>query len=269
MIVRLHHFMNTGLFRNPRLLLLFSICIIAVVGLVVYGRIPQSDAYNHFADQRTFFGIPNFFDTTSNLPFLLVGLFGIYRFRKGVPPGSLAILRPAYLTFLVGSTLVAFGSAYYHLNPGNATLFWDRLPMTIAFMAFLSIVVGEYINPNISRRILLPLLSFGVFSVVYWRTTGTNDGGDLRPYILVQYLPMLLIPIIALLYQARLQPGIYLWSLLAMYGFAKILELLDFSIFQALHVVSGHTLKHVGAAIGVLLFELGLLKRHHVPAAPL
>lgn len=130
-------------------------------------------------------------------------------------------------------------------------------------MSFVAVIVGEYINEAIAKRLLVPLLILGVFSVLWWRFTNNNNGGDLRIYIIVQFLPMLLMPLVIWLYPPALQPNSYVWGLMGMYGLAKILELLDEPIFQVLKVISGHTLKHVAAALGVLIFGIGLVKRRH------
>ncbi|MCK8603423.1 ceramidase [Desulfoferrobacter suflitae] len=248
-------------FSDKRLIALAGIAAVFTAALALHGRVPQSQAYYQFAAQCPFFGIPNFFDVISNLPFLLVGIYGLLLFRNSTPPGSLDSLRFAYLTFFVGASLVALGSGYFHLNPNDSTLVWDRLPMTISFMSFVTIIVGEYISEPAARKLLVPLLLLGIFSVVWWRLTDNNDGGDLRIYILVQFLPMLLIPLIVWLYPPKFVPSFYVWGLLGMYGYAKLLELLDKPIFQMLKVISGHTLKHIAAALGVLIFAIGLVRR--------
>ena len=192
-------------------------------------------------------------------------------FSRRTPRGALPVLRPAYFAFFLGTALLFPGSAYYHLAASDSTLAWDRLPMTLAFMAVFAIIIGEHVSPRLGIRLLLPLLLFGALSVVYWRGTDSGNGGDLRLYVLVQYLPMLLIPAIALLYRSALVPTSYLWALLGSYGVAKALEFLDAPIFRFTGFVSGHTLKHVAAALGVYFLFLGFIRRRPVqdePASP-
>ncbi len=177
--------MSRNAFSDRRVIALICIAVIFTLGLALYGPIPQSDACYQFADHRSFFGIPNFFNVISNLPFLLVVIFGLLLFRKKTPSGSLPSLRHADLVFFLGASLVAPASGYFHLNPNHSTLVWDRLAMTVSFMSFVSIIVGEYINKNIAQKLLGPLLFIGLFSVAWWRFTDINDGGDLRLYILV------------------------------------------------------------------------------------
>ena len=247
--------------------MLLAVAAVAVVAVILHGPIPQPSGYHDFADDRCLGGVPNFADTLSNLPFLLVGVAGLVAFGRHTPPGALAALRPAYLVFFVGTALLFPGSAYYHLAPSDSTLAWDRLPMTLAFMAVFAIIIGEHISPRLGIRLLLPLLLFGAFSVLYWRATDTGNGGDLRLYVIVQYLPMLLIPAIVLLYRSALEPTAYLWALLGSYGVAKVLEFLDAPVLRMTGFVSGHTLKHLAAALGVLFLLLGFIRRRPVPAA--
>ncbi len=246
---------------DPRAIVIASLVLSGSVGVALHGRIPQDPHYHAFADQRSLFGIARFADTVSSLPFAAVGIAGVLFLRRTSFPGELASLRPAYATFFAASVLIAAGSAYYHLDPSNARLFWDRLPMTIAFMAFLTIVVGESIGVRIARRLHVPLMILGALSVVYWRWSDTGDGGDLRPYVLVQYLPMVIVPAMMLMYPSRLEPAGYLWAALGAYGLAVALELLDRPIFDATQTVSGHTLKHLAAALSVFLVLVVLEER--------
>jgi hypothetical protein len=256
----------TGRPIEPRALALLAITAIAIIALGIYGPIPQPAGYHEFADQRSLVGIPHFANTLSNLPFLLVGIAGIFLFRHGIPAGALAPLKPAYLVLFASVALLFFGSAWYHLAPSDATLAWDRLPMTLAFMAFFAAIIGEHISLRLGRRLLLPLLMLGVLSVVYWRLSDSGDGGDLRLYVLVQFLPMLLIPAIILLYPPALRPMRHVWALLGLYGVAKVLECLDEPVLRATGLVSGHTVKHLVAAIAVYAFLLGLSRRRPVPS---
>src|ERR1043166_6803997 len=97
--------------------------------LMMLPPIPQDPAYHAFADQCTLFGVPNFANVVSNVPFLLVGIVGVVLCVQR----RLAGAQLCWFGFFVGLILIAFGSGYYHLAPNNETLVWDRLPMTVAF----------------------------------------------------------------------------------------------------------------------------------------
>lgn len=225
--------------------LLFAIAAAAVSVLVSLGPIAQAESYHQFADQRIISGIPNLWNVASNLPFLAVGLYGLCLLVRGHSRGSLSFLRPAYAAFFVGVALVAVGSVCYHLHPSNATLVWDRLPMTLAFAAFFVAILGEHVNASCVRLALVPALVIGLLSVLWWQLSG-----DLRSYVLVQFLPVILIPAIVLLYPSRLPGAKWVWAVLVAYMVAKAFEFLDAPVYHLLGV-SGHSLKHIAAAIGV------------------
>ncbi|NOT11670.1 MAG: alkaline phytoceramidase [Methylococcaceae bacterium] len=240
-----------------------SLAIIVVV-LCVVPAVPQDPSYHNFADQRTIFFIPNFFNVVTNVPFIVTGLMGLRCVVSNGFSGVLPVLRTAYATFFLGMVGVGFGSSIYHLAPNNQSLVWDRLPMTVVFMAFFSIIVSENIALATGKRLLLPLLVLGVLSVVYWYWTELQGNGDLRPYALVQFMPMLLIPFMLLLGQARLANNRYRWALLGAYAAAKLAEVGDEAIYRLLGMLSGHSIKHLLVAAGVWIFYVGLQKREQL-----
>ena len=191
-------------------------------------RIAQDESYHFFADSRTVLGIPNFWNAASNLPFAVVGILGL---RKQRGAFDRVVFTGVLLTF--------FGSAYYHLAPTDTRLVWDRLPMTLVFMALLACVVCGEIDSQTGRWLLASLVTCGVMSVFWWSVTN-----DLRFYVLVQFGPLLiLIPALWFVRDAR-----YLAAVLALYALAKLAEFYDRAIFSDLPV-SGHTAKHVLAAM--------------------
>lgn len=241
--------------------LVLLITLGAVVVLLAHGPISQALSYHAFADRRGIGDIPNFLDVLSNIPFVLVGLFGLY---KTIRNDSIHVIREnrmCYHVFFIGVTLVGIGSGYYHLSPNNATLVWDRLPMTIAFMALCSIIIGEFSSTRLGSILLVPLVSFGVFSVLYWHWTESAGHGDLRPYILVQFLPMLAIPVILICFNSVFTKVSGYWWLLSAYVIAKLFEHFDREILEATRLVSGHSLKHVVAAIGIFVLLSSFVRR--------
>jgi len=155
-----------------------------------------------------------------------------------------------YLVFFVGVFLTGFGSAYYHWSPDNTRLVWDRLPMTVGFMTFLCIVVSERYSKSLGFTLFPWLLTLGIFSVIYWIWED-----DLRPYYIVQYGMMMILPMLIWRFNG---PGTHwLWLTICLYFIAKFLELLDFQIFNwSAGIVSGHTLKHLAAAAGILMVAI-------------
>lgn len=244
--------------------------LIAIIGFILVlilinkNAIPQDPAYHHFSDAHSIWNIPNAWNVLSNLPFLLVGLLALYKLLMTDQLKIESHNKIAYVLLYLGVALVAFGSGYYHLWPNNSTLLWDRLPMTIAFMGLFSIVVTEFVSVKVGKIILLPLVLTGLFSVIYWHVTEADGAGDLRFYILVQFFPMLAIPIILLTFSSKFtHASAYGWLILA-YFVAKLFEYFDAQIHDILVVVSGHSLKHIAAAIGLYVLLRGYEKRMEI-----
>lgn len=224
------------------------ISVAAVVALLIAGPIPQDPNYHLFADSRHIAGISNFWNVASNLPFLVAGTLGLLRYPKLSHEES----ANGYLVMCVGVVLVGFGSAYYHYAPTNQTLLWDRLPMTVAFMALLSLLLGERVLRTPRPQLVWVLVLAGAAAAFYWAWTESLGKGDLRPYAIVQFLPVLLMPLMLAMFRQRyLSSRLLLWSF-GFYFLAKALEYFDWQIFTATTVMSGHAIKHVAAAAAVL-----------------
>jgi hypothetical protein len=249
---------------NIKTLLIVSTALTVITGTFIFvGPIPQDPDYHRFADNKQIWGIPNAFDVLSNAPFVIVGFWGMILTASILKKHSFDASTLHYLIFFMGVFLTGFGSSYYHYYPSNDTLFWDRLPMTIAFMGFLCSVVSETVSPRTSLVLILPLLVAGVGSVFYWEWSEVHGRGDLRMYGLVQFLPMILIPLILLLYDKPVNYLRYIIAAMLLYFISKTTELLDVQIFQLLHIISGHTLKHLLATAGTCCI-LGMLRKRAV-----
>jgi hypothetical protein len=233
-------------------LLLAPAVVIAIIA-VLLPPIPQPMSYHQFADQRAWLGIPNFGDVVSNLPFAIVGICGlIFLLRPSAqnrfadPPERVYMLWIYGLMF-AGLLLTAFGSAYYHLAPGNARLVWDRLPIMIVFMALVDAVIAERVTVKVGLWLLPALLAIGIGSVLQWRASELHAHGDLRFYATVQAYAIVIL-LLVLLLPPKYTRGSDFAVVVGLYILAKILESLDRQIFAIGQIVSGHTLKHLAAA---------------------
>ena len=171
--------------RNNRLgrILIILVSAIALAGIFFIEPIAQSTQYHRFIDQRSFFGIPNFWNVVSNSGFFLLGIWGVYLLAIKKTANILQQISQFYLVLYLGVALVGLGSAYYHIRPDNMTLVWDRLPMTVSFMAFFSIVIAEFISVERGKIFFLPLLLAGFGSIAFWVLGELSGTGDLRPYV--------------------------------------------------------------------------------------
>jgi hypothetical protein len=228
-----------------RSLLLILVAAGATLAAFLLDPIPQDPAYHDFTDARALGGIPSFWNVVTNLPFLAVGAVGWMRIGRLASPA----LATHYRVFCTAIALVALGSGWYHLAPSNASLVWDRLPMTVAFMAFVSALIADRISWVLGRGLLWPLVAAGIASIAWWVRTEAMGAGDLRAYALVQFLPCLLAPLILLTWREGDLASRPLWLAFGAYALAKLAEHLDAAIFAATGLFGGHALKHLAAAL--------------------
>jgi hypothetical protein len=245
--------MDSTSFQRRVLLLALIVLAPLLYLLLLHAPIPQDKAYHLFADLRTCLGIPNFGNVASNLAFLLVGMIGTIWCHRHLKSGA----RLSWMIFFAGVALVFLGSGYYHATPNDDTLVWDRLPMTIAFMGLFAALAGEHLGMQYERPVLIPALVVGVASVFWWRYTD-----DLRVYVWVQGAPLLAIPFILAMFPSRYTHRIYLLYGLGFYALAKVAEFYDRETFAVtVNLISGHSLKHLLAALAPLFLFLMLRRR--------
>jgi len=240
--------------------------ILIVVIFSFFPPLSQDILYHHFADTRKILFLPNFWNVLSNLPFLFVGTYALMQLFRCKMTCYDVELKSAYVLFFLAVGLVSLGSGYYHLRPNNDTLLWDRLPMAIAFMALFSIIITEFIGQKEGKRLLYPLVVLGIISVLYWAYTESLGEGDLRLYIFVQFFPMLIIPALLLGFRPKFTLHTAYWYLLLSYVLAKVFEHFDEAIYETLGFISGHSLKHIMAALGLWILTKSFLSREFVCA---
>jgi len=226
-----------------RIGLVVLVTVASVVGVLLLDPIPQDAPYHAFADTRVMFGIRNFSNVATNLPFLLVGAWGLMSARRLVA----VTLATHYRVYCSAVVLIGFGSGWYHFAPSNASLVWDRVPLTVAFMSVFSALLADRISWLLGRALLWPLVVAGLASIAWWIRGEASGHGDLRAYGLVQFLPMLLIPLILVLWRDGSLAGRPLWLAFGAYTLAKLVEHYDAAIYAATGF-SGHSLKHLVAA---------------------
>jgi hypothetical protein len=217
---------------NRPVVLFFGLMAASLAALFLLRPIHQDQGYHRFADERILFGVPNFCNVVSNLPFVAVGAVGLWQFHRN--PGSLVIFLGIFLT--------GFGSSYYHWDPSDSTLLWDRLPMSLSFMGILAVFIEDRVHPTAGAAVLWPLVGVGVLSLLLWRSTD-----DLRLYGWVQFFPCVALPLLILV-SPPTYTGTSYWVVAAsLYALAKLFEASDHAV-HAKFILSGHMLKHLFAA---------------------
>ena len=237
-----------------------AIIILLAGACLWYGPIAQLPSYHLFAEQQTVHGIPHFSDVISNIGFALVALWGFCVLAKRNRHPSLVSGWAGYRLFLVGLFLTALGSGYYHWEPNNTSLVFDRLPIALACGGLLAGVWGD-VKGKSSALLTTWLSLIAVYSVAWWYITELFGKGDLRPYLMFQVLPMLLIPLWQWLYQSPAADRLSFGAALLLYALAKLAEIHDHEIAYASGLLTGHTLKHLLATLAAAVIVVRLVCR--------
>ena len=233
-----------GWSRRRRIDLLIGVTVAGFVAAAAWPPHPQDPAYHEFADRRVLAHVPYALNVLSNVGFLLAGAWAFVRTARSPLVGW---ERGAAWIFAAGLVLTGLGSAWYHWAPSNATLVWDRLPLSALFPTVLAVAIGDRVSRAAGGVLLPPLVVGAIASVLYWQRYD-----DLRPYALAQFLPMLLIPLMLVLFPGRRPTAPLIWGVV-IYAVGKVAELSDGRIFALGGVVSGHTIKHLLAAAAAVL----------------
>jgi hypothetical protein len=206
---------------NTRTLLLIGLTLLAVALALFLPAVPQPIAHHDFAHKREAYGIENFVDVGSNLTFALAGGAGLMLVLRPRSCFASSAQRWPYLIFCIGVLLTAAGSCYYHLKPNNETLFWDRLPMTIAFMALISAQIVDRVDARAGLLALVPMLLIGVGTVVYWIITERQGRGNVMPYVVLQAYAVMVLLKLAAMHPSRYTHGAAIYAVFAGYLLAK------------------------------------------------
>lgn len=235
--------------------------VVLIVGAIFYSvwsYLPLQDPaqYFQFADVRRIWGLDNFWNVFSNVLFLHVSLFGFILFIRNYHAYDLGLWE-SFLVLNVSVFLTCWGSSYFHLRPSEQTLFWDRLPMSLGFAGLVSFIFADRVTDRYVR-ILMPILMLVSGASVFCIDLGPKD---IRPYIVIQYGALLACLIIMLLNRRGRLSNRMIYSALALYVIAKVCEYFDELIFDYFFL-SGHTLKHLLAALAVLTINLAASQVH-------
>ena len=245
-----------------------AVTLLAAVLLLLHGPVLQLPGYNDFADRAMLIGVANARDVLSNLAIGAVGLWGLLRLwpRRAEP----AQMRgwSGYALFMVALVLTAAGSAYYHLAPDNSRLVWDRLPIALSCAGLLAGVRAEARAGAVAGRDALLYSVAGIASVAWWHYTDAPPGaGDLRPYLLLQGLPLVLVPLWQWTTATRSSDRLGFAVAIVLYLASKAAEFRDPQLYAAFGWISGHALKHLLISLAALAIVTALLARPRAAAA--
>jgi hypothetical protein len=212
--------------------------------------IRQDTQYHLFADQRVWLGVPRAADVLSNLAFVAVGLFGVLRLLASRRLHFGYATEAGLWCVALGFIFTGVGSAWYHLEPTDTTLVWDRLPMTLVFAGVIGAALAERVGRSVATPALMGLVVLGAASIAYWRHTG-----NLSPYVVLQFGGIAALLVLLAATRKGGDPFPW-WWVAGWYGFAKLAELADRGVWQTTGgLFAGHSVKHLAsAAAGAAVF---------------
>lgn len=259
---------------------------VLLVGAAVLGPTVPAPGAAAFADGRSWRALPNAVNVLSNLPFAVLGLWGLRCLHwldrahdqlqdaaplpQAVAPAPVNALDCAWM-FFAGLVLTALGSAFYHLQPDDLRLAADRAGMAVAFAGLVGFAVCERVSARAGWTAAWFTLAGGLLAAAVCHGTG-----NAWPWAVLQFGGMALVLALALVRPVAGAIGLKLGGLLFFYALAQLFELADPAIYAATHqLLSGHSLKHLTAALAALpvLHALQTMGRqtlrHNSHAAPL
>ncbi|MBD0295090.1 MAG: ceramidase domain-containing protein [Flavisolibacter sp.] len=237
------------------------VALLCIIWLLFIGPVPQSQTYHHFADQRGAWGVPNFLNVITNLPFAFVGFWGLYvasRLKENR-------LKAIVFTLFIGFLLLSVGSGYYHFRPNNDTLVYDRIPIAVIILSFFVFIIYDRVDSKKGFTAFILLNLLGILSVIYWIGSEHIGRGDLRWYGMAQFFPLIAIPLVMFLYKSAFNPWKEILLIYLFFGLAKFTETFDKEIYHWLGTtISGHSLKHLlMAAAGYIIVLLMRLRKNY------
>lgn len=240
--------MTDALAQRCALAILLAALVATAVGLLAWGPVPLVAATHAYADERSAFGLANAWNVLANVPLLAAALYGLRVESRSPAPLWLRRSRQAFHA-CVGFGAVA--AAIYHLAPGHALYLVTQAAMAAGFLMLTGAMLGERVHPGFASPLMLgaaalsPIVAAGAAVLV-----GSPGPTDLRPLLLLQIVPVLVVPAGALTLPGSQTRAADWIVLLVIYTLAQACHLADATILAGTgSVLSGHTLMHLGFAL--------------------
>ena len=239
--------MNEQLIKRCSLAMLVSMTLALAMGLQVWGPIQLQAELHRYADQRSWHGLPQALNALSNFPLLLASAWGWRSTAASRWPAHLRAAWRGFHGFMLLSSVLGLA---YHLRPNDGLFVATHLAVVGAFGLLTCALLAERLGSAFASRtvrLLVPgvATALGVGLLIGERFSGSID---MRPVMLLEVVPMLLLPSGLLQLPGAQTRALDWFVLLAGYGMSEVFALFDAPIFRATGWISGHTLMHLSLA---------------------
>lgn len=232
--------MDEYLGRRCTLVLLAAMALALGTGLLAWGPVPLDPSAWRHADVRRWQGLPNALNVLANLPQIVVGWWGWRVTRTSRWPEA---LRRPWMAFHLCTLLAGVVALLYHLQPGPLGWIAARTALCGAFATLAAGALAERVDERFGHTRSVALLLGSV--LLAGATVAASRGADIRPLLLFEMLPVLLLPAGAIGLPG-LQTRASDWIVMLIgYGLARLADAHDARLLAATVGIGGHAVMHL------------------------
>jgi hypothetical protein len=259
--------MTDQLGRRCALVMLASMTLAVMMGLMAWGPVELTASAHRYADERVWLGMAGAANIWVNAAMLAAGAWGWQATRRSHWPLH---LRTPWQLFQLCAMVSAGAAALYHARPHDTLFVLTHVVTASGFVMLTLGLLAERVHSRFgSLPVCLMVLGGIVLTGGAMLLAHTQSGHlDMRPLLLLEIIPVLVIPAGALSLPGRSTQGFDWVVVLTFYAFAKLFETGDALVLEASGWISGHTLMHLAltAAVGWMAYCAALARSATDPA---
>jgi hypothetical protein len=235
--------------------MLASMTLAVAMGLLAWGPVELTGHAHRYADNRSWFGLAGAANVWVNAVMFAAGAWGWHATRGSGWPVH---LRTPWQLFQLFAMLSAAAAALYHARPNDTLFVLTHVATASGFVLLTLGLLAERVHSRFgSLKICLAvLLGIALTGAIMLFAKARGGSLDMRPLLLLEIIPVLVIPAGALSLPGR-STTVFDWIVvLTLYAFAKLFEIGDALVLEASGWVSGHTLMHLAlsAVVGWMAY---------------
>lgn len=247
--------------RRCALVMLASMTLAVTMGLMAWGPIVMTASAHLYADKRVWLGVAGGVNVWVNAATFVAGAWGWQATRNSDWPLQ---LRTPWQLFHACAMVSAGAAALYHARPHDSLFVFTHVATASGFMMLTLGLLAERVHSRFGSLPICFAVLCGISLTGGAMLLAQAQGGqlDMRPLLLLEIIPVLVIPAGALSLPGR-STRVFDWVVvLTFYALAKLFETGDALVLEASGWISGHTLMHLAltAAVGWMAYCAALAR---------